>query len=96
MEEDDDKDENVAEDKVDYHDILEDGMQNDDVEDEDANGEEAYVVEEKHDDFEEENRSQDREAHLARARASDMGMDISQEPFCREIDQIPPRLNTGP
>jgi len=48
-------------------------------------------VEEEEDDeveeegVEEEDRSQDREAHCVRACAGDMRMDISQEPFCMEI-----------
>ena len=36
------------------------------------------------DDVEEEDRSQDREAHFVRACAGDMRMDISQEPFCKK------------
>ena len=40
--------------------------------------------EEKEDDVEEENGSQDREAHIARASAVEMHMDMSQEPFCVE------------
>ena len=40
---------------------------------------------EEDDDVEEENRSQDREAHFVRACAVEMHMDRSQEPFCMEI-----------
>ena len=37
------------------------------------------------DDVEEEDWSQDREAHFVRACGVEMHMDISQEPFCVEI-----------
>ena len=59
------------------------------------------------DDVEEEDRSQDREAHFVRACVGDMRMDISQEPIlCGNLQgkcrtrrpgtSIPPRMNTGP
>ena len=40
---------------------------------------------EEEEDVEEEDRSEDRQAHFARACADEMHMDISQEPFCGEI-----------
>ena len=86
-----DKDDNVAEDGVDDHDVVEDEVE-DEGEDEDVKGEEDDVdVEEEEDDdveedyVEEEDRSQDPEAHFVRAYAGDMRMDISQEPVCMEI-----------
>ena len=39
------------------------------------------------DDVEEENRSQDREAHFVRPCAIETHTDVSQEPFCVEIDR---------
>ena len=54
--------------------------------------EEDDDVEEDDVDVEEENGAQDREAHFAGACAVEMHMDMSQEPFCVEID----RKNAGP
>ena len=51
-------------------------------EDDDDDDEEE---EEEDDDVEEEDRSPDREAHLVRACAVEMHMDISQEPCCMEF-----------
>ena len=60
-----------------------------DVEDEE---EEDDDVEEEDVDVEEENGAQDREAHFAGACAVEMHMDMSQEPFCVEIEW----KNAGP
>ena len=59
-----------------------------DVEEEDVEDEEDLNVAE--DGVEEEDPSQDREAHFAQAFAVEMHMDISQERFCVEIQRNRP------
>ena len=95
FEEDDDKDEHVAEDQVDDHDVAEE-VEDDEVED-DVKGEKDYhvdVEEEEDDDVEEdaveeEDRSQDQETHFVRACAVEkhvhMSQETSEEPLYTEI-----------
>ena len=56
----------------------------------DGDGDDAEV--DVHDDVEEENRSQDEEAHLVRACAVEMHLDMSQEPFCVDFYRKMPHI----
>ena len=57
-------------------------VEKEEEEDDDDDDDDDDVEEE---DVEEKDRSQDREAHLLRACAFEMHMDMSQEAFCAEI-----------
>ena len=73
--EDEDEDDNVEDDDVEDDEVKDDEVKEDDVEDEDEDEDDDD------DDDEVENRSQDRDPHLARACAVEMHVVGSQEPF---------------
>ena len=79
----DEKDDNIMEDEVEDDDVAEEEVGVDDVEDDEVKGEED-------DDVEEEDRSQDRDPHFARACTIEMHMDVAEEPHCvRSYRKVP-------
>ena len=75
---------NVAEDEVEVDDVEDDeakGEEDDYVENNDVEEEKNYEVEEDDDDEEEEDRSKDRDPNFVRACAVEMQLGMSQEPL---------------